>query len=166
MSVPNMTLPNPSRLGLQNTPTAFLQRSKTPRPTSVLIWHQTIWWWSSSNAGAFGNVEYHFIAITPRSTLALSGRTLFGPIYLAVLLDPCQIELFNIQTVLMLNWIVWNRTVFTFYCVQNMSSDLFKNFISKISLEIKYLIYMYKNVWALYIIIPNKTKFYIFNIHI
>ena len=36
------------------------------------IWHQTISWWSSSNAEALGNVEYPLIAIAPRSTLFLS----------------------------------------------------------------------------------------------
>ena len=33
-----------------------------------------IWWWGSSPE-ALGNVEYSFIAITPRSTLTLSGST-------------------------------------------------------------------------------------------
>ena len=32
------------------------------------LWHETIWWGGSSNAGALGNAEYSFIAITPRST--------------------------------------------------------------------------------------------------
>ena len=39
------------------------------------IWHKTIWWWGSSNAGALGNVEHLFIAIAPRSTLARNGST-------------------------------------------------------------------------------------------
>ena len=52
----------------------------TPQRVSC-IWHWTIWWWGSSNAGALGNAEYSFIAITPRSTLAQSGSTWFGPIY-------------------------------------------------------------------------------------
>ena len=39
------------------------------------IWHKTIWWWGSSNAGALGNAEYPFIAITLRFTLTLSGST-------------------------------------------------------------------------------------------
>ena len=39
------------------------------------IWHETIWWWGSSNAGALGNVEYPVIVIAPRSTLAWHGST-------------------------------------------------------------------------------------------
>ena len=39
------------------------------------IWHQTIWWWCSSNSGALRNEEYPFIAIAPRSTLSRSGST-------------------------------------------------------------------------------------------
>ena len=38
------------------------------------IWHSTIWWWGSS-LGALGNVEYSFIAITPRSTLTWSSTS-------------------------------------------------------------------------------------------
>ena len=43
------------------------------------IWHKTIYWWGSSDAGALGNVMYLFIAITPRTTLARSGSTWLGP---------------------------------------------------------------------------------------
>ena len=32
-------------------------------------------WWRGTNYGALGNVEYPFIAITPRSTLTRSGST-------------------------------------------------------------------------------------------
>ena len=39
------------------------------------IWHKTIWWWGSSNAGALGNAEYPFIVIAFMSTLAWSGST-------------------------------------------------------------------------------------------
>ena len=39
------------------------------------LWHETIWWWGSSNVGALGNAEYPFIAIAPRSTLARSDST-------------------------------------------------------------------------------------------
>ena len=70
----------PSRLGLQNTQTSSLQRGKT-LSTSVLVWHLTIWWWGSSNAGALENVEYPFIASASRSTLTWSGSTWQGPIY-------------------------------------------------------------------------------------
>ena len=47
-----------------------LQENKTP-----WLWHQRISLWASSNTGAFGDVEYPFIAITPRSTLAQSRST-------------------------------------------------------------------------------------------
>ena len=40
------------------------------------IWFETIWWWGFSNAGALGNVEYAFITIAPKFTLAWSGSTL------------------------------------------------------------------------------------------
>ena len=61
-------------LGLKNTQTVSLQRSKNP-PMSVLIMTQNcIWWWGSS-LGALGNMKYLFIAITPRSTLTWSGST-------------------------------------------------------------------------------------------
>ena len=45
------------------------------------IWHQTIWWWGSSNTGALKNAEYPFIAIAPRSTLTWRGSTWLGPKY-------------------------------------------------------------------------------------
>ena len=39
------------------------------------IWHETIWWWGSSNAEALENADYTFIAIAPSSTLTRSGST-------------------------------------------------------------------------------------------
>ena len=39
----------------------------------------SIWWWGSSS-GVLRNVEYPFIAITPRSTLSRSGSTSQSPI--------------------------------------------------------------------------------------
>ena len=45
------------------------------------IWHETIWWWGSSNAGSLGSAEYPFITIAPRWTLAQSGSTWEGPMY-------------------------------------------------------------------------------------
>ena len=45
-----------------------------PQPVSW-IWHKTIWWWGSSNAGNLGNAEYPFISIATRSTLAQIGST-------------------------------------------------------------------------------------------
>ena len=70
---------------------------RPPPPTSVLIWHQTIWWWGSGNAGALGNAEYPFNAVAPRSTLARSGSTWEDLIY----------GLNRTNSILMLNWIVW-----------------------------------------------------------
>ena len=56
------------------TPTASLQRGKTP-PISVLIMTIKILWWGSSNSGVLGNVENPFIVIAPRSILAQSSST-------------------------------------------------------------------------------------------
>ena len=64
-------------MGLQNTPTAFLQRSKTHQ-RMIWKWRKTIWLWSYSNAGALGNLEYPFTAIAPESTLARSRSTAYG----------------------------------------------------------------------------------------
>ena len=66
----NYNIFRPSWLGLWNTPTEFLQRVRVS-----WIWHQTIWWWSSSNAEALGNVEYPFVAFTARSCLVQRGST-------------------------------------------------------------------------------------------
>ena len=49
---------------------------------SVLDMTQIIWWWGPSYARALGNVKYPFIVIAPRSILAQSGRTWYGPIEL------------------------------------------------------------------------------------
>ena len=74
----------------------------------------------------------------------------------------------------MLNWIAWNRTVFTFYCEYVLEKDKwnhltvsknwtrrsFKNPIYKMCLEIIYLIYMHKKDLAYngyYAIKPNQT---------
>ena len=51
-----------------------LSRGIRPHQWVSLIWHYTIWWWVSSNVGALGNTEHHFIAIAPRSTLAWRDR--------------------------------------------------------------------------------------------
>ena len=56
----------PSRLRLQNTPTVFLQRGKTPPPpTSVQDMTFTIWWWGFSNAGPLGNAKYPLMPSLP-----------------------------------------------------------------------------------------------------
>ena len=46
-----------------------------PPPNVSYIWPKAIWWWSSSDAGALGNVENPFITIAPRSTISWSGST-------------------------------------------------------------------------------------------
>ena len=68
----------------------------------------------SSNAGALGNAEYSFIAIAPRFTLAWSGSIWQGPIYGS---NRTVWHLNWIQMNDMLNWIVWNRTLWLFNCV-------------------------------------------------
>ena len=45
---------------------------KTPQRVSR-IYHLTIWWWGSSNAGDLRNADCPFIAIAPMSTLVRSG---------------------------------------------------------------------------------------------
>ena len=55
------------------TPTASLQRSKTA-PTTVLYMTLNLLW-RGSRLGDVCNVEYPFIAITPRSALIWSGST-------------------------------------------------------------------------------------------
>ena len=65
------------------------------------IWHKTIWSWGSSDAEALGDAGHPFIAIPPKSNLARDGGTWYGPIY----------RLNRTNCILMLNWIVWNRTV-------------------------------------------------------
>ena len=55
----------------------------------------------SSNAGALGNAEYPFIAITPRLEVEAPDRAL-------------SIGRIELNCVFMLNWIVWNRTVLIF----------------------------------------------------
>ena len=82
-------------LAYTHTHTHVSEYQKNWPPTSVLIWPWTIWWWGSSSAGALGNVEYPFITIASRSTLARSGSTWYGPIY----------GLNRTNSILMLKWI-------------------------------------------------------------
>ena len=58
-----------SRLGQQNTPTASLQRGKTP-PNECPGYDM-----KQSDGQALGNAEYPFIAIALSSTLTQSGST-------------------------------------------------------------------------------------------
>ena len=70
-----------------------------------------MWWLYSSNAGALGNAEYPFIAIAHGSTLAWSGSTWQCPI------NGLNRTVWHLNCVLMLNWVVWVKTDFTFNCV-------------------------------------------------
>ena len=55
------------------TSSIFAERVRLPQQMSG-IWHKTIGWWSSSNAGTLGNSEYPFIPLACRFTLAWSGN--------------------------------------------------------------------------------------------
>ena len=91
--------------GLKNTLTASLHRDKTPTQRVSCNWHETIWWWGSSNAGAVGRcggtLHYH------RSQIHF-GLELVAP---DRILSIGQIEL---KYVFMLNWITSDRTVLIF----------------------------------------------------
>ena len=60
-----------------------------------------IWWWGSGNAGALGNAE--------------SLPSLPGPLWPGVVAPDRVLSMVQkeINTKLMLKWIVWNRTVVT-----------------------------------------------------
>ena len=95
------------------------RRGRLPQRMSR-VWHKTIWWWGSS-LNSLANVEYPFIAIAPRSTLARSGNTWLDPIYGLNKTKRCTYANLsclkwnyfrNLNCVLMLNWTVKNWTVF------------------------------------------------------
>ena len=65
----------PNRLNLKH----LCRGVRYPQRVSWM-WHLIIWWWRSSPR-ALRNVEYLFIAITPRSTLTRSCSAKKGPIY-------------------------------------------------------------------------------------
>ena len=50
-------------------------RGVRPRQWVSCIWHQTIWWWGSSNVWALGNAERPFITIALKFILARRGNT-------------------------------------------------------------------------------------------
>ena len=79
--------------------TDITSAEEQPHQRESLIWHKIIWWWGSSNTGALGNGQYPFIA--RRSTLS-------GVVATYSVLSMGQIEL---NSVFMLNWNAWNRTV-------------------------------------------------------
>ena len=81
-----------------------MQKSHTASNECPVVRHETIWCWGSSNDGAMGNRKYSFSDISPRSTLA---RVVAHDTVLSM----SQTE---VNCVLMLNWIAWNRTVLTF----------------------------------------------------
>ena len=93
-------IPSTSRLGLEIHWLHLCRGVKLPQHVSW-IWHQTIWWWGTSNAVALGNAKHPSIAITPRSTLVATDRVL----------SLCQVKL---NCLLMQNLIVWNRPVYTY----------------------------------------------------
>ena len=68
------------------------------------------------NGGALENVEYPFIAITPRSTL--TGVVVPDRVP--------SIDRIELNCVLMLNWIVLNRTVFDIDTVYLSETELFE----------------------------------------
>ena len=83
-----------------------------PHQQMSWIWHKTIWWQGSSNGGALGNVGYPFIAIAPRFTLAQIGNIWQCLIYGS---SRTVWHLNCVQTNdLRLNWIVRNRTMWSF----------------------------------------------------
>ena len=49
--------------------------------TSVLDIPLKCNWWRDNSSGVFGNIEYLFIATTPRATLVQIGNTCYGPIH-------------------------------------------------------------------------------------
>ena len=73
-------------------------------PTQRVSWirHETLWWWGSSNAGALGNAEYSFVATAPRS------------LWPGVVAPDSVVTMRQIEPNcgFMLNWVVWNGTVF------------------------------------------------------
>ena len=68
------------------------------------IWHKTIWWWDSCNAGALGNVEYPFIAIAPRFWLGVVVRD--------KVLFMGQIELFDFEMMYFDIKTVWKQMTY------------------------------------------------------
>ena len=66
----------------------------------------------ASNVGALRNAEYPFIVIAPRSILARSVSAWNGPI------NGSNRVVWHLNSVLLLNWIIWNRTVFYIWLCQ------------------------------------------------
>ena len=62
------------------TTTPVQQTGKTSPTVALDMTLNCIWWWESC-PGVLGNVEYSFIAITHRSSLARTGNTYWSPVY-------------------------------------------------------------------------------------
>ena len=92
-----------SRLELQNTTIASCRGVRLSQWVSCL-WHKTIWWWDSSNAGA---LRMRSTPLLP----SLPSQSWHGVVAPDRVLSMGQIEL---NCVLTLNWVVWNRTVDTY----------------------------------------------------
>ena len=103
----------PNRLEPHNTANVSLQRGETPQQVSW-IWHLTIWWWDSSNAGALRNVEYLFLL--PSLPGPLFPEVGAGSLWHGVVASERVLTMGWIEQnhLLRINWIVWNRTVLTF----------------------------------------------------
>ena len=105
--------PLPNRLGLLNTPTAYLERGETPPQTSVLHMTQNnLIIWGSVMLELWGMWSTLSLSSLPGSLwlgLVASDKVLFmGQIeHKWVLL--LEIELWYWNYVLMLNWTAWNR---------------------------------------------------------
>ena len=87
-------------MGLQNTQAASLQRSNFPWWVSW-IWQWTIWWWGLSNVEALELWNTPFLPLHP------------GPLWPGVVAPDTVLSMGQIElnSIFMLNWIVWNRTV-------------------------------------------------------
>ena len=95
----------PSQMGMQNTPTALLQRDKSPYPNKCAGY---------DTKQSDGEVPVMQEIWGMRSTLSLP--SLPGPLCPRVVVPDRVLSLLQIElnTELMLNWIVWKRTVLIF----------------------------------------------------
>ena len=87
--------------GLQNTLSASLQRGRTP-PTCVL---------DMTLNNLIVGLQLWGLQNTP-SLPSLPGPHWAGIVVPDMILSTDQIEVFDVKTVLLLNWILWKRTVF------------------------------------------------------
>ena len=98
----------PSQLELLNTPTTPLQSGKTPHPDDCPVYDS-----KQSDGEVTVMMELWGMRRTP-SLPSLPGPLWLGMVAPDRVLSKDQKEL-NCE--LVLNWIVWNRIVFTVYCV-------------------------------------------------